>query len=58
MTDEWFDGLFNKTGQDMWQARIDRLLFEFRCLGGKNAKSEQRGECGERDRSDGEREHF
>ena len=46
MTDQWFDKLFNQVGQDMWQAKIDRLLSEFQFLGEKN-ESRQRGECGQ-----------
>ena len=45
MTDEWLD----RVGQDIWQAKIDRLLKEFAYLGEENAKVGIKSEqCGER----------
>lgn len=46
MTDEWFNGLHERAGRDIWDAYVDRLLEEFKYLGeSRNAEIRKCGQC-------------
>lgn len=41
MTDEWIASLYNKSGNDLLNAHIERLINEFKYLGAARAETKQ-----------------